>query len=216
MKKKLRTLVLLSGVFVLLVVSSNLKANEYDLEIVVFLNNGNPGTELPRHGSERHAKLNEKLQKLSSRTGSITPLPVSLGKMQGLVENLNRDPSYTVLQHVTWRQEVPLISDAPYIDISALTIGDDGSGLSGTLRFYHSPLLYVDVLLKYVPFSDPELVAAPIVNSFGEVVQDVPTAIEIAYYLDEKRRVKLTDLHYLDSSNIGAIISVWPIDDAIE
>ena len=98
----------------------------------------------------------------------------------------------------------------------SLTIGDDGSGLSGTLRFYHSPLLYVDVLLKYVPFSDPELVAAPIVNSFGEVVQDVPTAIEIAYYLDEKRRVKLTDLHYLDSSNIGAIISVWPIDDAIE
>ena len=191
-------------------------ANEYDLELVVFLNNDDISTELPRHGSDRHARLNQNLERLITKTGSVVALPVSAGNMTELVEKLHADPAYTVLNHTTWRQQVELIADAPYIDVSPLSLGDDSTGLKGVVRFYHSPLLYVDVLLKFTPFDDPftdevfEPVPQPVFESEGENV------IPESFFLDEKRRLRLTELHYLDSPKIGAVISAWPIEEAVE
>ncbi len=183
-------------------------ANQYDLEMVIFLNNKVRSTELARPESDRNAGLDRRLGKLFQRTGATVALPATVGNLSELAENLRLSPDYEVLQHTTWRQEVELISQAPYVDVSALSLGEE-SGLKGLVRFYHSPLLYVDVFLKYTPFVDS--FSQPITADPGASFSGV--APSEAFFLVEKRRLRLKELHYLDNPRIGAIISVWPIEE---
>lgn len=184
-----------------------LPANEYDLELVVFLSHAAPSTELNRGDSNRGAALDRRIQTLFERTGAVVAFPVEAGRMGGVVEKLRASADFLVLQHVTWRQEVQLISEAPYVDVSTLSLGDERSGLKGLVRFYHSPLLYADVLMRYEPLSDPGL------SEVADGGWDTLAMPGESYFLDEKRRLRLKELHYLDSPKIGAILSVWPIED---
>ena len=198
---------LLASCLLLFSIASN--ATEYDVEMVVFLNTQSQSTELQSSNTEIQARNERELNRLNEKTGSIVSLPATVGQLTDVVARLKQDPEYVVLQHTTWRQEAVSISESPYVDVSALNIGDE-SGLKGLVRFYQSPLLYVDVFLKYTPFIDP--------------LQEEPTNLENtdsaeeplnpAMFLLEKRRVKLKEIHYLDHPKIGAIITVWPIDNS--
>ena len=188
--------------------ASNLYANEYDVEMVVFQHIGNPSTELQYSNTEQQAANERELTRLHTKTAEIVALPVTIGQLSEVVEKLQQSPAYHVLHHTTWRQEAVSISEAPYVDVSALNIGED-SGLNGLVRFYQSPLLYVDVFLKHTPFVDP-LEAE---QASGE---EDATPLNPASFLVEKRRVKLKEVHYLDHPDIGVILTVWPIETAIE
>ncbi len=191
--------------------------NVYDLELVVFLNEMTRSSEVDRPDPERAARYNGMLTQRLQRTGSVLTESAESGRFVDIVDRLQAAGGYTVLQHVKWRQEVQLIADAPYIDVSALGLGED-SGLKGVVRFYHSPLLYVDVLLRYAPFVDPiEQFGTP-ANAGGvlpgEQVAGLQSPEARTWVIDEKRRVKLNELHYFDNPRLGAIIGVWPVDEA--
>ncbi len=187
-------------------------SNEYDIELAVFVHKGVPAQPGAGLESDRGAALDRQLEQWFERTGSVLALPVTVGRMSDLVDRLRASPGYEVIQHTTWREEVKLISEAPFVDVSALSLGEE-SVLRGVVRFYHSPLLYVDVLLRYRPFDDP-LPLLPQAVSTGAV--ENASAGPGSYFLEEKRRLKLKEIHYLDHPRFGAIISVWPIETQAE
>lgn len=186
--------------------------NEYDLEMIVFVNHDSNSTEVERSDSDSLVEQDRTLRQLFERTGKVTAAPVTESLMPEVANRLRDNPDYQVIQHVAWRQRVDVISNVPYIDVSALSLGEE-SGLRGVVRFYHSPLLYVDVVLKYTPFADPLSRDDPLpVNDLGE-----PAAPDItAWFLHEKRRLKLKEIHYLDSPHLGVIIGTWPVDQPVE
>ncbi|MFT5115294.1 MAG: hypothetical protein ACI8P9_004638 [Parasphingorhabdus sp.] len=192
--------------FSLLLLSQSANATEYDVEMVIFLNTASHSTELQSANTEIQSRNERELNRLNEKTGSIVGIPVTIGQLSEVVEKLNNDPDYVVVQHTTWRQDVVSISKSPYVDVSALNIGEE-SGLRGLVRFYQSPLLYVDVFLKYTPFIDPLDQQS---NTGPE--DSAGSEINPALFLLEKRRVRLKEFHYLDHPQIGAIITVWPID----
>lgn len=184
-------------------------ASVYDLELVVFLNNGAPSSEVDAANPEHGARLDRRLTQLFERIGTVDTRPGDGGRLAGLADRIDASPDYTLLQHVRWRQEVALISEAPWIDVSALTLGED-SGLKGVTRFYHTPLLYVDVFLRFTPFQDPLTAGATAPpTAFGNLPLEADMATAPSRFLEEKRRLKINEVHYLDSARIGAIVGVW-------
>lgn len=192
------------------------EGNVYDLELVVFLNEASRSSEVERPDTDRAARYNDMLSERFQRTGAVVTESAETGRLAEVVDKLAASGGYTVLQHVKWRQEVKVIAEAPYVDVSALGLGED-SGMRGLVRFYHSPLLYVDLLLRYRPFSDPLSGSAPPMTSDNVSMSDeraLPSPEARTWFLDEKRRVKLKELHYLDHPHLGAIIGVWPIEES--
>lgn len=189
------------------------EGNVYDLELVVFLNEGSRTSEVDQADPDRAARYNDILSERFQRTGSVVTESAENGRLADVVNKLSGTGGYTVLQHVKWRQAVKVISEAPYVDVSALGLGED-SGMRGLVRFYHSPLLYVDVLLRYRPFSDPLSSGLPQPSASALSTEDnaLPSPQARTWFLDEKRRVKLKELHYLDHPHLGAIIGVWPVE----
>lgn len=195
-----------ASLFAFLAITGASNATEYDIELVVFQNLESRTTELSQVNAEIQAGYDQEIQRLFSKTGSTVALPVTVGYLTEVSQTLIQDPAYVLLQHVTWRQEALSISNSPYVDVSALSLGDE-SGLKGLVRFYQSPLLYVDVFLKYTPFQD-------LITDSDESRSDSGLNTLPASYLIEKRRLRLKEIHYLDHPEIGAIISVWPIENS--
>lgn len=182
--------------------------NEYDIELVVFRNHGSVSTEVDELNAERAAELEQRLDRLFQRTGSVVARAVDSGRMPDVVARLRSHPDYEVLQHVTWTQPVGLISDVPYVDISSLGLGEE-SGLRGVARFYHTPLLYIDVLLKYEPLFDPLMKPAPLpADDPSGLVRQVVTA----WFMEEKRRIRVGEVHYLDHPRLGVLVGAWPVE----
>jgi len=204
---------LLSGLCLSLLASLPVSAaSVYDLELVVFLNNNTPSSEVDAANPEHAARLDRRLAQLFERVGGLDTGPGAGGRLAGVADRIDASPDYTLLQHVRWRQEVALISDAPWIDVSALTLGED-SGLKGVTRFYHTPLLYIDVFLRFTPFQDPLATgAAPRASAYGALPLETDMVSAPGRFLEEKRRLKINEVHYLDSARMGAIVGVWAVD----
>ncbi len=185
-------------------------ANTYDLEMVVFLNQAIATSEVDRVDPERSARYNDLLGDRSRRTGTVIAETIDDGRLGEMAARLRSSGGHTVVQHVRWRQQVELIDDAPFVDVSALGLGED-SGLRGLVRFYHSPLLYVDLLLRFTPLTDA-LGRQP--SSLEPGVADFEAPLQRQWFLEEKRRVKLKELHYFDNPYFGAILGVWPVEDS--
>lgn len=208
-------LISLLGACLLMVSAAGAQPNEYELEVIVFLNTSPHTTEVERTGSDRAAESDERLQRLFRRTGSLLATPLDDGRLREVADALRNDPDYVILQHVGWRQPIGLISEVPYVDISALGLGEE-SGLKGVVRFYHTPLLYADVFLKYTSFDDPLAMDEP--STFGNALESTAQLAD-AWFLEEKRRLRLKELHYLDHPRLGVIMGAWPIEqqqDAVD
>ncbi len=93
-------------------------SNEYDIELAVFVHKGVPAQPGAGLESDRGAALDRQLEQWFERTGSVLALPVTVGRMSDLVDRLRASPGYEVIQHTTWREEVKLISEAPFVDVS--------------------------------------------------------------------------------------------------
>lgn len=183
--------------------------NEYDIELVVFRNHAPVSTDVEGLNPERAAGIEQRLGRLFQRTGSIVAQPVDSGRMPDVVARLRGHPDYEVLQHVTWSQPIGLISEVPYVDISALGLGEE-SGLRGVARFYHTPLLYIDVLLRFEPLFDP--LAEPAALTADDPSEALVRQVVTAWFLEEKRRIKVGEIHYLDHPRLGVLVGAWPVE----
>jgi hypothetical protein len=187
--KRLLFILVLTCVPSLLVHAAAPSSNVYEVEVVVFENR------LPDlEGSEIWAP--EQPQAASTEAteavnvGEIPPADSSLAAVVTALEKSGRHP---VLAHLRWQQSAEAKSVSKPVNIVSAD-----NRLKGTLRFYLSRFLLVDVNLDLSE-----------TGSAG--TGEASTNAVPVFHLTEARRVRLLETYYFDHPKLGAVVRVSPI-----
>lgn len=105
--------------------------------------------------------------------------------LQGTYSRLTRARNYQPLYYQSWK--IPVASGSVSLPIDIEGAGVD---LDGWVKIQRGNLLHVIVDLEFSP----------------------PTSDGLIYRLNEKRRVLLNEVHYLDHPLFGAVVKVSPIE----
>lgn len=108
-------------------------------------------------------------------------------------EMLDSDSNYRVLMHKQWLQYASPQSDSKLVRLSTV----DGE-LDGTLKFFVSRFLHVDLNLVY------QVKASTSIFQVG----DAEDNSMIAFQLREKRRIRSNEIQYFDHPKFGALVKV--------
>jgi len=159
------------------------KESGYEIEVVVFENR------LPELiGDEMLAKDAEaRVKKIAI---AVTPeAAISESYLYPTISNLlTQDGRYRVIAHQHWQQTI----DAKTVAKPVLVVATNPAELEGTIRFFMSRHLHLDVDLLY---------------------RDVTTESgNIIYRINEQRKVKSQETHYFDHPRLGVLIRVMPLD----
>jgi len=162
------------------------KESSYEIEVVVFENR------LPDLiGDELLVRdADSRIQKLES---AVTPAAaVSKPYLHPAITRLlEQDGSYRVLAHQHWQQTI----DPKTIAMPVRVTATNPAELDGTIRFYMSRHLHLDVNLL---FRETSVGADP----SGTVV----------YRLSEQRKLKSQETHYFDHPRLGVLVRVMPLE----
>jgi hypothetical protein len=162
------------------------KESTYEIEVVVFENR------LPDLvGDEMLAREADiRMRKLEN---VVTPdAAESEPYLYPAITNLlEQDGHYRVLSHQHWQQTI----DAKTIAKPVRIAGDTPAELDGTIRFYMSRYLHLDVDLLFRQ-------AAPGGEQGGGIV----------YRLTEQRKVKSQETHYFDHPKLGVLVRIMPLE----
>jgi hypothetical protein len=163
--------------------------NLYQVEVVVFENRlpSLEGGEIWSHDQVK-TEIGDAAEAVSA---GVTPTPNS--PLSAAADALEKSGRHHVLAHLIWEQNV----DAKSVT-KPVKIDDPTDGLDGTLRFYLSRFLFVDIDLS---------LKEPASGGFlGATGQDAPV-----YRLDDHRRVRIAEINYFDHPKFGALVRVAPI-----
>lgn len=122
-----------------------------------------------------------------------TALPES--NLTQAAEILENDGRHRILTHKRWLQNAEAKSTTRPMRINSA----DGE-LDGTLRFYLSRFLHIEINLAYWESGATTLYTA------------VPTTPGQLYRVSKQRRVKSKDVHYFDHPKFGALVRVAPVE----
>jgi hypothetical protein len=163
--------------------------NLYDVEVVVFENrlSGLESGEL--WAPERETPASAAKDKPVS-AGNNPPTNSSLSAAAAALELSGRHP---VLAHLHWRQSAEAKSVSKPVTISNTT-----GGLDGSLRFYLSRFLIVEMNLALREMQS------------GGVFSGASGNETVVYRLNEPRRIKVSETHYFDHPKFGALVRVSP------
>jgi hypothetical protein len=162
----------------------------YEVEVVVLQNN------LPDlEGGELWSqdRVNTDIADLDKAV-QVKDVPDPDSDLSKALANLDADSSYRVLFHKRWVEEARPEGDAELIRINS----DDGE-LNGTLKFYLSRFLHLDVNLL-MQESDP-----------AALLQADTTPGVLSYRISQERRIRSEDVQYFDHPKFGALIQVKPL-----
>jgi Peptidoglycan-binding protein, CsiV len=152
----------------------------YDIEILVF------SIQVPEfEGSELWTHSDQPIDTTDAVAPRNLPPTVEFSK---IVTSLMADGRYRILLDEHWVQSADTRSSVP-----PMLIASANSEISGTLRFYLSRYLHVELNLMYAP---PSAIGAG----------DPPD-----YVIREQRRVRANELTYFDHPKFGVIVKVTPI-----
>ena len=164
-------------------------SNVYEVEVVVFENRTPDldGGELWKRDLGISADTD---MKDAVTAGEIPPADSLLSPAAAALE---KSGEHHVLAHLRWEQSAEAKSLSQPVKIV-----NAESGLDGTLRFYLSRYLLVDVnlMLKEVTTG----------GIFGGADKE-----GLVYRLSERRRVKLSETNYFDHPRFGALVRVSPV-----
>ena len=124
-------------------------------------------------------------------------LPASARRLTAVAEALRRSSQYRPLAHLNWRQALVEPSAARTVDIAALAGTMDDRAiprLEGSLRLSVARYLHLETDLRLVE-------GDPYAN------RDDRTAI---YRLQQSRRMRSGELHYLDHPRLGILALITP------
>jgi hypothetical protein len=107
---------------------------------------------------------------------------------------LEKSGRHRVLAHLRWKQSAEAKSVSKPVKIS-----NAAGGLEGSLRFYLSRFLILDLNLA--------LREAP----SGGIFSGTPESDATIYRLNEPRRIKVSETHYFDHPKFGALVLVSPV-----
>jgi hypothetical protein len=162
------------------------KESTYEIEVVVFENR------LPDLiGDELLARDAEaRIRKLES---AVTPkAAVSEPYLHPAITRLlEQDGSYRVLAHQHWQQTI----DAKTVAKPVRVVAANPAELDGTIRFYMSRYLHLDVNLLFRETSAGAIPDAGIV-----------------YRLSELRKLKSQETHYFDHPRLGVLVRIMPLE----
>jgi len=163
--------------------------NSYEIEVVVFENrlSSLEGDELWARERENPAST-YKDKPVSA--GENPPADSSLSAAAATLEKSGR---HHVLAHLRWRQTAEAKSVSKPVNIS-----NTAGGLGGSLRFYLSRFLIVEMNLALREMQG------------GEVFSEAAENAAVVYRLNEPRRVKVSETHYFDHPKFGALVRVSP------
>jgi hypothetical protein len=174
-------------------------ADLYQVEIVVFQTN------LPYlEGDELWTNdvVNTKLPGLDKAV-ELPDMPSPASPLWKVAGTLEAGGDYRVLAHKRWVVPADPQASAKWIYLSSIGVG--GLELQGTLRFYQSRFLHVDVeLLLREPAMRASATSQPDDN--GPRI----------YRIGEHRRIKSGQINYFDHPRFGALLEVEPVDKAVK
>lgn len=163
--------------------------NSYEIEVVVFENrlSGLEGGELWAREPEKTASA-EKDKPVSA--GQNPPADSALSAAAAALEKSGR---HHVLAHLRWRQTAEAKSVSKPVNI-----GNATEGLDGSLRFYLSRFLIVEMNLALREMQG------------GGTFSGTAGNETVVYRLNEPRRIKVSETHYFDHPKFGALVRVTP------
>jgi peptidoglycan-binding protein CsiV len=165
-------------------VSAAPATNAYVVEVLVFENR------LPElEGSELWTR-NSPAAAAPDVSGAIV-LSESAPANSSLAAALQRDGTYRVLAHHRWRQTAEEKSAT-----KAIRLRNPSGQLDGTVRFYMSRFLHVDVDLA--------------------LQEQTGVAGGVTYRLTEHRRVKTQEANYFDHPKLGVLVRVSAVGKETE
>lgn len=145
----------------------------YQIDVLVFARD-EPAASDEAFRAPRQVEPGKTIEPIESPDSKLAPAAAELAKGGNL----------RVLAHKSWTQGAEEKKDA-----TPARIHTTGGQLDGTVHFYVSRFLHVDVDLQLLD----------------------PLAPGIAYHLTERRRIKSQETHYFDHPRFGLLLQVTPI-----
>jgi hypothetical protein len=134
-----------------------------------------------------------------------------IGKAVAILETNDK---YQVLTHQRWIQTADARSSSPVMRIT-----DPADDLDGTVVFYMSRFLHVDVDLLLKDESDKKENSTP----GAADVQPIPASAsgvdtgmnnqELVYRIDESRRIRSNQMNYFDHPKFGVLLQITPLNN---
>lgn len=130
------------------------------------------------------------------------------------VAAMETNDKYQVLTHKRWVQTADARSSSPVMRIT-----DPAGDLDGTVVFYMSRFLHVDVDLLLKDESDQKVdMTAGVANAkpvagFAMSSSDATTNNQqLVYRIDESRRIRSNQMNYFDHPKFGVLLIITPME----
>jgi hypothetical protein len=172
--------------------ASGVRAETYRVDLIVFLQNDSDGEAPSAVQSPALGRAIEPADAASLRAAGIRLLPEGTGGLGELWSRLANSRRYQALTRLSWEQKDPPEQHGPALHVTAGGTVPAAEGtahaLDGSVALLAGHYLHLDVKLVYTQAA-----------AGGEAV---------SWPLDELRRVKLDEVHYLDSPRLGVLARV--------
>ena len=174
------------------------KTNTYTVEILVF------ATKLPQLEGDELWTMDAK-QIAVPQTDAAQPanMSTSAGIFPSTAADLVKDGRFRILAHQRWIQTIEAKSASLPVRIHAAHPKSPGE-LDGTLRIYLSRYLHMDINLVYQED----------IREGGFLGVSAANPGKIAYRINEQRRIKGQETHYIDHPKFGALVRLTPVKGA--
>ena len=177
-----RLLIIAAALLLMTVMQQAAAAKRYQVEVIVFEHlSMNTGGEIwPEEDSM--PQWEDALAIFSdSQDSRFSPLPSARYKMGGVYRVLRASQDYRPIMHIAWEQV-----GLPSSRARSIYVASDNGQVEGAVTLEQSRFLFVDMELIY-----------QLGDSDGKFA-----------HLNERRRMKLKELHYFDNPVFGAIVQV--------
>jgi hypothetical protein len=156
----------------------------YDVELVVFKNLGSATPEQSAATGLREANEDGESADPSAAETSFPRLPPERFKLTSIYDALKRQRGYQPVAHIGWTQPATDRSSTRFVSLDALGLG---GGISGRAALARGRYLHLTLDLAYQPA--------------GESIRHV---------LKQTRRMRSTEIHYIDHPRFGVVALITP------
>ncbi len=165
-------------------------ARTYIVEMITFTNEG-VTPERWDHGSTLSTTRRNKVNSVFAKAENLNS-GGNLAYLGSVHSALSSSNEHRILKVARWTQETANYARSPLVNISNADLS-----IKGGVRVYAPNLLFAELNLMYAPNGNSLAVTA--------------TSGREAYFIDERRRMKLKETHYFDHSKFGAVLIVVPL-----
>lgn len=157
----------------------------YEIEVLVF------ETQLPEYeGSELWTREDRVVDPTAIAVEGTTPS----AEFAAAIAALGTDGRHRVRLHKRWSQTAESKSGGPPVQLAT-----EDKDLKGTLKFYLSRFLHVELNVIYQPQAGAIGASTPVEN------------IAPAFVINEQRRVRSNEINYFDHPKFGVLVRVAPV-----